>query len=416
MGNHNLISIPTHGNFEDTLTEILREGARDLIAAAVDAELTEFMKQFEGQKAANGLKAVVRSGYQPERDIQTGIGLVRVQIPKIRSNTGEPVTFHSAVVPPYLRKTRVLENHVPWLHLKGISTGEVEHTMTALFGERARGFSPAAVSRLKRRWQQEMDAWKQRGLSDRKWAYMWADGIYSGVRNEDVRLCTLVVIGVDEYGFKDFLAIEDGMRESTLSWHELLLNLKNRGMNAPRLAVGDGALGFWSALDRAYPETRQQRCRVHKTANVPDAPPKALQAQAKTSLQQIRMAGTREAAHVAFDTFIDVYRDKHPKAAQCLMKDREELLAFYDFPAKRRQSIRTTNPMESAFSTIRHRTERSKGCSARSGMLCMMLRLGQCAQQNRRRLRGFKELGKVIEGMQFRDGIEEKQETDQIAA
>ncbi len=416
MGNHNVISIPTHKNFEDLLTETLRKGARDLIAAAVDAELIEYMEQFEGQKAANGLQAVVRSGYQPERDIQTGIGPVRVKIPKIRSNTGEPVTFHSAVVPPYLRKTRVLENYVPWLHLKGISTGEVEHTMTALFGERARGFSPAVVSRLKRQWQQEMDAWKQCDLGDRKWAYIWAGGIYSGVRCEDEKLCCLVVIGVDEYGLKHFLAIEDGVRESTLSWHELLLALKNRGMNAPQLAISDGAGGFWSALGMVYPETEQQRCWVHKTANVLNALPKALQAQAKTSLQQIWMADTRAAAQVAFDTFIDVYQDKYPKAAQCLMKDREELLAFYDFPAKHWQSIRTTNPIESTFSTIRHRTKRSKGCLTRSGMLCMMFKLGQCAQQNWRRLRGFKELGKVIEGVQFKDGIEVKQLTDQVAA
>ena len=416
MENHNVYSIPNHDNFDDPLTELLREGAKNLITAAVEHELSEFMEQFQGQKTANGLNAVVRSGYHRERDIQTGIGPVRVKIPKVRSNTGEPISFRSALVPPYVRKTRSLEAAISWLYLKGVSTGEMHDALKVLLGDRARGLSPSVVSRLKLAWQEQFVEWQQRDLNTRKWVYLWADGIYSGLRSEDVKLCSLVIIGVDEHGKKEFLSIVDGMRESTTSWHDMLLDLKRRGMNIPKLAVGDGAMGFWVALDKVYPETRHQRCWVHKSANVLNYLPKAIQQRAKTALKQIWLAETREAANTAFDDFIEVYQDKYPKAVQCLIKDRVQLMAFYDFPAKHWQSICTTNPIESTFATIRHRTMRAKGCLNRSGMLCMMFKLGQCAQENWRRLRGFKELGKVIEGVKFKDGVEVKEQTDQVAA
>ena len=416
MENHNVYSIPNHDNFDDPLTELLREGAKNLITAAVEHELSEFMEQFQGQKTANGLNAVVRSGYHRERDIQTGIGPVRVKIPKVRSNTGEPISFRSALVPPYVRKTRSLEAAIPWLYLKGVSTGEMHEALKVLLGDRAQGFSPSVVSRLKQAWEEQFVEWQQRDLNTRKWVYLWADGIYSGLRSEDVKLCSLVIIGVDEHGKKEFLSIVDGVRESTTSWHDMLLDLKRRGMNIPKLAVGDGAMGFWAALDKVYPETRHQRCWVHKSANVLNYLPKAIQQRAKTALKQIWLAETREAANTAFDDFIEVYQDKYPKAVQCLIKDRVQLMAFYDFPAKHWQSICTTNPIESTFATIRHRTMRAKGCLNRSGMLCMMFKLGQCAQENWRRLRGFKELGKVIEGVKFKDGVEVKEQTDQVAA
>ncbi len=246
--------------------------------------------------------------------------------------------------------------------------------------------------------------------------YVWADGIYSGLRSEDVKLCALVVIGVNEHGQKRLLSLEDGVRESTQSWRELLLGLKSRGMNVPKLAVGDGAMVFWAALDEIYPDTRHQHCWVHKTANVLNSLPKLAQPKAKQALHQIWMAETRQQAHRAFDQFVQMYQDKYPKAVEVLQKDREQLLAFYDFPAKHWQSIRTTNPIESTFATIRHRTRRTKGCLSRKTMLCMMFKLGQSAEKRWRRLRGFRQLGQVIEGTQFKDGIEVTMLNNQVAA
>ena len=360
----------------------------------------------------NGLNAVVRSGHHRACDIQTDIGPVRVKISKVRSNTGELVTFRSVLVPPYVRKPHSLEAALPWLYLKGVSTGEMHDALKVLLGDGARGFSPSVVSRLKQEWEEQFVKWQRRELSTRKWVYLWADGIYSGLRSEDVKLCSLVIIGVDEHGKKEFLSIVDGMRESEISWRDMLLDLKRRGMNIPKLAVGDGVLGFWAALDKVFPDTRHQRCWVHKSANVLNYLPKAIQPRAKTSLKQIWLAETRNAANTAFDDFIEVYQDKYPKAVQCLLKDRVQLMAFYDFPAKHWQSLRTTNPIESTFATIYHRMMRSKGCLNRSGMLYMMFKLGQCAQQNWSRLRGFKELGKVIEGVKFKDGVEVKEQTN----
>ena len=243
-------------------------------------------------------------------------------------------------------------------------------------------------------------------MDKERWVYVWADGVYSGLRAEHTKLCALVVIGVNERGQKRFLAIEDGMRESTQSWREVLLKLKSRGMNVPELAIGDGAMGFWAALEEVYDGTRQQRCWMHKTMNVLNCLPKSVQAKAKQALHAIWQAETKADAEKAFDLFLKTYEPKYPKAALCLHKDREELMAFYDFPAQHWQSIRTSNPIESTFATIRHRTKRTKGCLSRDGMLHMMFKLGQCAQGNWRRLRGFAYLAKVITGVKFKDGIE----------
>ena len=416
MNKDNVISFENRELFEDPLTDLIRTGARQLITLGVEAELDELMAKYDGQHTETGHRAVVRSGYHRQRQIQTGIGSVTVKIPKVRSTTGEPVTFRSCLIPPYVRKTRTLEAFVPWLYLKGISSGEMGDVLGVLLGQEAKGFSAAVVSRLKAEWEEEREQWMARDLSRERWVYLWVDGIYSGLRNEDVKLCSLVVIGVNDQGEKKLLTIEDGVRESTQSWREVLLDLKARGMNVPKLAVGDGALGFWSALDEIYPDTRHQRCWVHKSANVLNALPKSAQPKAKEALREIWMAETRSDAQRAFDQFIDTYQDKYPKATECLEKDREELLAFYDFPAVHWQSLRTTNPIESTFATIRHRTRRSKGCLSRKGMLCMMFKLGLCAQHNWRRLRGFRQLGKVIEGIQFKDGIETKQFDNQVAA
>ena len=341
---------------------MLRIGARRLIEQAVEAELQELLMAHEDRRLADGRAGVVRNGHLPERDIQTGLGPVTVRIPKVRAKTGEPVTFRSALVPPYVRKTQSLEAALPWLYLKGVSTGEMSAALEVLVGPEAKGLSASTVSRLKRTWSEEYQAWREVPLDRDRWVYVWADGVYSGLKAEQAKLCALVIIGVNERGEKHFLSIEDGVRESTQSWREVLLKLKSRGMNAPRLAIGDGAMGFWAALEEVYPQTRQQRCWMHKTANVLNCLPKSLQPKAKQALHEIWQAETREDAGKAFDLFLVTYEPKYPKAALCLEKDREELMAFYDFPAQHWQSIRTSNPIESTFATIRHRTKRSKGC------------------------------------------------------
>ena len=390
----------------DPLTDLLRSGAQQLIHQAVEAELEELLGQYSDRRTGDGHAGVVRNGHLPERDLQTGLGPVTVRIPKVRSITGEPVTFRSALVPPYVRKTRSLEAALPWLYLKGVSSGEMGEALKVLVGPDAEGLSASTVSRLKQVWGQEYRSWCDEPLDKDRWVYVWADGVYSGLRDEQMKLCALVIIGVNERGEKHFLAIEDGMRESTQSWREVLLKLKTRGMNGPELAIGDGAMGFWAALEEVYPETRQQRCWMHKTMNVLNCLPKSAQAKAKDSLHDIWQAETKADAEKAFDLFVKMYEPKYPKAAICLQKDRDEMLAFYDFPAQHWQSIRTSNPIESTFGTIRHRTRRSKGCLSRDRMLHMMFKLGQCAEKKWRRLRGFKDLTKVITGVKFKDGVE----------
>lgn len=415
MKKDNVVELAGRGVHADAVTELLRAGARQLIQQAIEEELSSFMEQFQDRRLDNGRAAVVRNGHLPERDLQTGIGPISVKVPKVRSRDGKPVTFRSALVPPYVRKTKTLEAALPWLYLKGISSGEMQGALEVLVGPEAKGLSAATISRLKRTWADEYKCWCDEPLDKNRWVYVWVDGIHSGLRAEDTKLCALTVIGVNERGEKHFLAIEDGSRESTQSWREVLLKLKARGMNAPELAIGDGALGFWAAADQIYPETRQQRCWVHKTANVLNKLPKSTQPKAKQALHDIWMAETRKGASAAFDLFIETYQDKYPAAAECLMKDQDELLAFYDFPAQHWQSIRTTNPIESSFATIRHRTKRSKGCLSRDTMLHMMFKLGQCAQSKWRRLRGFDYLAKVIIGVKFKDGIEEQKINQNVA-
>jgi putative transposase len=303
----------------DALTELLRNGAVRLIEQAVAAELDEFLERYCERQDARGRRAVVKNGYQPERGIVTGIGLVPVKVPKVRSRDEEPAVFRSELVPPYVRRARSIDAALPWLYLHGISTGDMAEALELLVGESVRGLSAPVVSRLKRVWSGEYAAWRKRNLADDRWVYLWADGIYSGLRADDQRLCALVVIGANERGQKRFLAIEDGIRESTQSWREVLLDLKERGLKLPaKLAVGDGALGFWAALEEIYPETAQQRCWVHKTANVLNYLPKSVQPKAKAALHEIWMAETRQAAEVSFDQFLMTYQPKYPKAVECL--------------------------------------------------------------------------------------------------
>ncbi len=399
----------------DLLTELLRTGARQLLAHALEAERAELLAQYADQQDEQGRALVVGNGHHPERAIQTGLGPVSVQVPKVRSRQGPPVTFHSALVPPYVRKAATLEAAIPWLYLKGISTGEMQSALEALVGPEAKGLSASTVARLKQTWREEYHTWRQQRLDNEEWVYIWVDGIYSGLRAEQQRLCALVVIGVTSTGEKQLLAIDDGVRESTQSWREVLLHLKARGMKAPRVAVGDGALGFWGALEEIYPTTQPQRCWVHKTRNVLNALPKSVQPKAKQALHEIWQAETKADAERAFELFLKTYEAKYPKATACLEKDREALLTFYEFPAAHWQSLRTTNPIESTFATIRHRTKRAKGCLTRDGMLHMMFKLGRCAEKTWRRLRGFRQLAQVIKGVTFTDGIEETS-TDPVAA
>jgi len=415
MNKNNVIALENQTQNEDPLTALMRKGAQQLIQQAVETELCILLDQYAERRTEAGHAGVVRNGHLPEREIQTGIGPVTVKIPKVRAKSGEAVTFNSALVPPYVRKTQTMEAAIPWLYLKGISSGEMGEALSVLLGSRAQGFSANTVSRLKQVWANEYKDWKKKSLEKDQWVYVWADGVYSGLRGEQDKLCCLVVIGVNERGEKHFLAIDDGVRESTQSWREVLLSLKSRGMNCPKLAIGDGAMGFWAALEEVYPKSRQQRCWMHKTMNILNCLPKSGQAKAKEMLHDIWQAETKETAEKAFELFVKTYDDKYPKATLCLQKDSTELLAFYDFPAQHWQSIRTSNPIESSFGTIRHRTKRSKGCLSRDGMLHMMFKLGLCAQKNWRRLRGFNHLGKVITGVKFNDGIEVK-DVNEIAA
>ena len=392
---------------QDLLSTMLREGAQRLVAQAVQAEFDDFLARVAGARLEDGRAAVVRNGFQPEREILTGLGSVSVRIPKARSRGGEPAVFRSVLVPPYVRRAKSVEAVLPWLYLHGVSTGNMQEALAALLGPEATGLSASAVARLKSCWTEEYRLWRRSKLGKDRWVYLWVDGIYSGLRADDQRLCALVVIGVNERGEKKLLAIEDGVRESKQSWREVLLALKGRGLTLPpRLAVGDGALGFWAAVREIYPETRPQRCWVHKTANVLNYLPKSVQPKAKAALHEIWMAETKPQALVAFAQFVTTFEAKYPKAVECLVKDRDALLAFYDFPAEHWIHIRTTNPIESTFATIRHRTERTKGCLTRDGMLSMIFKLGMSAEKNWRRLRGFEWLAKVINGVPFRDGIE----------
>jgi len=393
--------------FRDELSDLVRDGAQRIIRQAVEAELKGFLDAHGSERDSEGRRAVVRNGYLPEREVLTGVGPVRVQVPKTRDRAGEGRCFRSELLPPYLKKAKRLEAVLPWLYLKGVSTNDFDEALKALFGESVKGLSASTITRLKRAWEAEYAAWRKRDWRGHEFVYLWADGIYVNVRAEE-RRCVLVVVGCDIHGRKHFLAIEDGFRESAQSWKALLLSLKDRGLDAAKLAVGDGALGFWAALAEVYPATREQRCWVHKTVNVLDKLPKSLHGDAKSALHEIWQADSRAVAEKAFDRFVAIYEDKYPKSVECLVKDRAELLAFYDFPAAHWQHIRTTNPIESSFATIRLRTKKTRNCvSAKSG-LSLMHQLAMSAQKRWRRLRGFRQLADVVAGINFIDGVDER--------
>lgn len=400
---------------ENPLNELLKQGAQQLLAQAIEAEVQALLEHFSTLQV-NGKQGVVRNGHLPERRIQTGLGDIPVKVPKVRDRTGSGIKFNSKLVPPYLKRTKNIEELIPWLYLRGISTGDMQPALESLLGKEAKGLSANSVSRLKQQWEAEYEQWRKRDLSKRRYVYVWADGVYSKVRMDD-KLCLLVVIGVDDTGRKEVLTVVDGYRESEANWLEVLTQLQSQGMTiAPELAIGDGALGFWNAVTKFWPTTRHQRCWVHKTANILNKVPKSVQPRMKESLQDIWMAETRDEAYKAFRLFEQRYGAKYPKATECLVKDKDEMLAFYDFPAEHWTHVRTTNPIESMFATVRLRTNKTKSCGSRKTTLAMAFKLMKTAESNWRRLRGFKLLADVIKGVKFQDGIRETEENQQDIA
>ncbi|HEY9623289.1 MAG TPA: IS256 family transposase [Crinalium sp.] len=420
MSNDNLIAFQSpeaSASFSDALTELVRKGARQIIAQAVEAELAEFLTQYQSLKDSQGRQAIVRNGYLPERTIVTGVGDVEIQVPKVRDRSGNGIKFNSTLLPPYLKRARSVEEVLPWIYLKDVSTGDFSEALASLLGANAEGLSASTISRLKAKWIEEHQQWQKRSLSGKRYVYIWADGIYFNIRNEDDRQCILVVIGVTDTGVKELLGLEAGFRESELSWKPLLLRLQDQGLKtAPELAIGDGALGFWKALAQVFPTTRVQRCWVHKTANVLNNLPKSQQPKAKSALHEVYMAETKNEAQTAFERFIKTYDAKYPKAVEGLSKDRDALLAFYDFPAEHWVHIRTTNPIESTFATVRLRTDKTRGCVSQDSILSLVFKLVQSAQKRWLRIRGFKRLGEVIEGVKFKDGVRADQQPDSDAS
>ncbi|UPK32592.1 IS256 family transposase [Bradyrhizobium sp. 186] len=407
----NIVALRQPDNIDDPLTNILRTGARQLLAQAVEIEVETFLATVKDLKLADGRARVVRHGYGPARTIATGIGPVEIARAKIRdrgaAGDGERIRFSSAILPLWARRTRSLDALLPVLYLRGISTGDFQEALTALLGKDAPNLSPAVISRLTAEWQGEYERWQKRDLSARRYVYVWADGIFLQARMEDHGECMLVLIGATPEGKKELIGFQVGVRESTQSWRELLIDVKQRGLQiAPEIAVGDGALGFWKALDEVFPGTRHQRCWVHKTVNVLDKVPLSVQANMKKDLREIYWAPNRAAAEAAIDVFAEKYRVKYGRAVECLAKDRDALLAFYDFPAEHWDHLRTTNPIESVFATVRHRTVRTKGSLSSTTARLMVFKLVVAASKTWRRLKGTNQLPKVIAGVRFNDGIE----------
>jgi putative transposase len=395
----------------DIITEILRDGARRLLAEAIEAEVAAWIDAHAHLKDASGRQQVVRNGHLPERTIQTGIGEIGVRQPRVhdRRPPEQREKFTPAVLPPYLRRTKSLEELIPWLYLKGISTGDFSEALGAILGPDAPNLSATTITRLKAVWEGEFDAWSKRSLAGKRYVYVWADGVHFNIRLEEGRQCILVLMGATADGKKELIAVADGYRESEQSWKELLLDCKARGLEIePHLAIGDGALGFWKAMRQVWDTTREQRCWVHKTANVLDKLPRGSQPKAKRMLHEIYQAEGRAEAEKAFDLFVATYEAKYPKATECLVKDRAALLTFYDFPAEHWLHIRTTNPIESVFSTVRLRHAKTKGSGSRSACLTMVYKLMESASKRWRSLNGSKLLPEIIQGVIFVDGVKQE--------
>jgi putative transposase len=396
---------------DDPLTEIAREGARRMLAQVLMVEADAFVAQWKDLKLPDGRDRVVRHGHGPQRSIQTGIGPVEVRRAKVRDRAeveaDQKIRFTSSILPKWARRTKSLDALLPVLYLRGVSTGDFQEALAALLGKDAPNLSPAVISRLTAEWQADYDAWQKRDLSARRYVYVWADGVYLQARMEDNAECMLVLIGATPEGKKELVGFQTGARESAQSWRELLIDIKRRGLEiAPDLAVGDGALGFWKAIDEVFPATRHQRCWVHKTANVLNKVALSVQVNMKADLREIYAASTRATAEAAIDVFAEKYDAKYDKAVACLTKDREALLAFFDFPAEHWDHLRTSNPIESVFATVRHRTVRTKGALSATTAKLMVFKLVTAAAKTWRRLKGENQLPKVVQGVRFQNGIE----------
>ena len=399
------------------LEQVAREGARKMLQLALENEVEEFVQKHSNLTDENGRKVVAKNVYMPQRNIVTGMGPLTIIQPRIDDRNLKEYSgndrFTSNILPRYLRRIPSINNLIPALYLKGISTGDFPTALSAILGEGAKGLSAANIVRLKESWQKDYMQWKSRDLSGKNYVYFWVDGVYFNVRLEDNRSCILVIIGADKHGNKELVAICDGFRESKLSWREMLLDLKQRGLSfAPKLATGDGGLGFWAALGEVFPETRRQRCWVHKTVNILDKMPKSIQAKAKSMIHEMYMAATKEGALKAYDHFIQTFEPKYPKAVECLRKDKEDLFTFYDFPATHWIHIRTTNPIESTFATVRLRTNKIKGCGSRIATLTMVFKLTMEAARTWKKLKGHQLILLVLENKKFVDG----ELTEEVAA
>jgi len=398
------------------LDEIVRKGAQRMLAQAIEAEVEQYLQDHSHQRDEQGRRKVVRNGRMPVRQLQTSAGPVKIARPRV-DDRREGQRFESSILPPYIRRAPSLENLIPLLYLKGISTNAMSEALEPILGSGAKGLSPASVGRLTESWSEEFALWGKRDLSSKRYVYLWADGVYFKVRLGEDRPCVLVVVGSLADGTKEVVGVLDGERESSLSWKSLLLDLKRRGLSEdPKLAVGDGALGFWHALEEVFPAARQQRCWVHKTANILDKLPKKQQPKAKGMIHEIYLSATREDAEEAYDAFLQLYQAKYPKAAKCLSKDREELFAFYDFPAEHWAHLRSTNPIESTFATVRHRHRQTKGNGSRKATLGMVFKLLIAAESGWRRLNGYRLLDKVVQGVIFKDGIDPEKAAKKEAA
>ena len=406
---------------DDPLTEVAREGARRMLATVIVAEADAFVALWKDVKLPDGRDRVVRHGHGPQRMIQTGVGPVAVRRAKVRDRgevgTAEKIRFTSSILPKWARRTQSLDALLPILYLRGISTGDFQEALSALLGKDAPNLSPAVIRRLTAEWQVDYEAWQKRDLSARRYVYVWADGVYLQARMEAAAECMLVIIGATPEGKKELVGFQTGVRESTQSWRELLIDIKRRGLEiAPDLAIGDGGLGFWKAIDEVFPATRHQRCWVHKTANVLNKVALSVQVNMKVDLREIYGAPTRAAAEAAIDLFADKYGAKYPKATECLSKDREALLAFFDFPAEHWDHLRTSNPIESVFATVRHRTVRTKGSLSPTTARLMVFKIVQAAAKTWRRLKGENQLPKIVRGVKFHNGVEVVEATNHSAA
>lgn len=392
------------------LDELVRNGARQMLQSALEAEVQEYIERHAGIRDDRGNRQIVRNGHLPPREVLTGAGPLPVEQPRVRdkrpSSSAERLTFSSSILPPYLRRSKTLDDLIPWLYLKGVSTGNFTEALQSLVGEEARGLSASVIARLLEQWQEEYATWQKRDLTNKRYVYMWVDGIHVNVRLSGEKQCFLVVMGATADGTKELVAVQEGVREDKQSWHELLIDLKARGLQqAPLVVIGDGGLGFWAAVREVWPDAREQRCWMHKAGNVLNKLPKHLRSQAKDDLHQIWMAATKAEAEKAFNTFIEKYSPKYAPATECLAKDRDELLMFYNFPAEHWVHLRTTNPIESAFATIRLRHRRTKGNGSARACRAMILKLAQSAQRNWRKLNGQDKIILILQGKKFVDGL-----------